>query len=192
MKRRSTRLLILGASESGKSWWAKRYVDQLSSSKPILVWDPENEWCGRLADSPIKHARSYSSVRQIIAAARSGPIRRAVLQTNSRRQFELLARLAYEAGDLVLVVDEASSYCRADVCPRSMLDVAQRSRHRRVDLVVIAQRPMLVHPDIRDNKADAVIFRMPGEGSLQWVRSEFGKSVAERVAKLKPRCFVRA
>jgi DNA helicase HerA-like ATPase len=186
--------VILGASESGKSWFAKRLVDRLSAAKPVLVWDPQAEWAGPDADAGIRGARCFAGVAELCASLRAGPPApgaRLVVQSARRGDFAALCRLAYTAGNLAFVVDEAHQVLKADRCPREAEELMQVSRHRRVDLVLIAQRPTGIGPDFRDNKAECILFRMPGEASLQWVRAEFGKSVEERLRAMPARAWIR-
>lgn len=194
--RRSERWIILGASFSGKSWWAKRQVDRLPRTELVLVWDPTREWAGPDADAGIRGALVFPGMAELAVWARDhNPVRegkRLVVQSGRTRprDFPLFCRFAYALGSCWCVIDEAHAWARADSIPRELVYLSQVSRHRRVNLVTIAQRPTGLAPDIRDNKGRTILFRMPGEASLAWVRNEFGKTAEESVRKLPPRCYV--
>lgn len=192
--RRSERWVVFGASESGKSYWTKRQVDRIPASDLVLVWDPTGEWTGPRADKGIARARAFPGMLELIGWVLqhnpTGAGKRLVVQSARPKDFAAFCRFAYLTGDCWVVIDEAHHWCRADRIPRDMVYLSQVSRHRRCNLVLIAQRPTGLSPDLRDNKARTVLFRMPGEASLAWVRNEFGKETEERVRKCPPRSYV--
>lgn len=208
--RSSECIIVLGRKGSGKSHWSKGYVDALRGREPVLVWDPKGEWCGPVADRGIRRAERFTSTAALCAwIAQHNPrleSRRLVVQpprvaAPSGRgrgrplpphyaDFERLCALAADAGDCWLVVDEAATYCRSDVIPETLRELLQVSRHHRVNTLFIAQRPTHLHPDLRDNKDRCILFQMPGEASLAWVRGEFGKTAESAMRKLRPRAWI--
>ncbi len=192
--RAAQRRLVLGTSDSGKSYWSKRFVDRLGPGELVLIWDPESEWAGPIAKDGIAHAVCFHSLAQLTAwILTHNPRldgRRLVVQVSGRAQFTELARIAFRAGDLWLVVDEAHSWCSAHKCPEAMLDLVKRCRHRRVSLLLISQRPAGLHPDIRNVKSAVTLFQMPDLLSRQWVRNEISPELELALRKLPLQAYL--
>jgi len=189
----SSRTIVLGASESGKSYWSKRQVDNLGDEL-VLVWDPQHEWAGQDATDGIKGAHTFPGMAELCRWIQQNNPRergaRLVVQSARTADFAAFCKLAYTAQNCWAVVDEAHAWMRANELPEEARYLVQVSRHRRVSLLLVAQRPTGLAPDVRDNKARVVLFHMPGQASLAWVRGEFGKEAEESVRKLPPRCYL--
>lgn len=192
MKRASTRTLVLGDSGYGKSYWAKSEVDSRRDGRPVVVWDPTAEWAGPSADRPLSGANVFPTVAALCAGLVRAPLPRVVLQPprDAEQEFRALCELVFRAGDCVFVVDEAHTFCRMGQVPRELLDVLRMSRHRRVDLYLIGQRPFALAPDIRDQVNRTVLFHMSGGESLAWCDRERARGLGARVLALKPRQFI--
>ncbi len=192
MKRASSRTLILGDSGNGKSFWAKGQIDALGTAKPILVWDPTAEWAGPSADRPLRGANTFPSVDALCVALGRAALPRCVVQIarDADADFRRFCSLAFTAGDCVCVIDEAHNFCRQGKCPVELLDLLRMSRHRRVDLYLIGQRPFALAPDIRDQVNRTVLFRMSGAESLNWCDREREQGLGARVANLAPHKFI--
>lgn len=117
---------------------------------------------------------------------------RVVFQCGHANEAELarLCQLAHDAGDLTLVIDEAHIYCAASNCPPYLLTLMRVSRHRRVNLVLLAQRPYGLAPSLRTQCTDTVLFHLSGGDDRDWVKRERSPELAERVATLKPREWI--
>lgn len=193
-ERSSERIIVLGASESGKSYWCKRFVDRIDRRALVFVWDPNGEWAGPAHLHGIRGATVFRSTGELVTwIVRNNPRpegKRLVVQAGTVRDLELFCRLAYDAGDCWVVIDEGHTWLRAATCPEEAKELWRKSRHRRCNLLVTAQRPTGLSPDIRDNKARTILFRMPGEASLAWVRGEFGKILESATRKLPARSWI--
>jgi hypothetical protein len=131
-------------------------------------------------------------MRDVRAAFAKGVPRRTVLQCGlaAADDFEDLCRLAGRGGDCTLVIDEAHSWCAQGRCPTYLLHLLRLSRHWRVNLLFIAQRPHTLAVDLREQASRVVLFHMSGQGALDWVRAELSPELPERVAALKPREWI--
>jgi hypothetical protein len=192
--RAAERWLVLGTAGVGKSYWTKRFVDRLGPQL-VIIWDPESEWAGPLADNGIRGAQCFRGIGELAAwVAKHNPRlegRRLVIQGGGAAQFEELCRIAYRACDLWLVIDEAHSWASAKDAPQALLDLVQRCRHVRVSLVFIAQRPKGLTPVIRNVKSNVVLFQLPDSASRDWVRNEVAEDLAEPLRTLPPRVCLK-
>ncbi len=190
--RASDRVLVLGDSGFGKSYHVKGLVNALGSEKPIIVWDPTCEWAGSSAERGLRGARVFHSVESLCTALRTQTLSRIVLQcgVTAEEEFAKLCSLVFAAGDCVFVVDEAHNHCRAGQCPKAMLAIVRMSRHRRIDLFVISQRPYTLAPDLRAQVNRTLLFHLSGESDTTWCDKERGRGMGERVYALKPREWI--
>lgn len=113
-----------------------------------------------------------------------------VVQSDGEREFSLFCRLVHTSGRVVAVIDEAHLYCRHGYAPPALLAVNRLSRHRAVDLILIAQRPHGLAVDLRDQRSRLHLFTMTGEASLQWVRNECSADAEKRLRALAPHAFL--
>lgn len=189
--RRSLRLVVLGNSESGKSFWTKRFIDLLPAAHPVLIWDPTMEWAGSAADAPIANAQTFAGVRELCAAIAGGlVVRRAVIQS-ARADFAAFCQLCFDAGDLTCVIDEAHIHCKQGLCPDVFLTLMRVSRHRRVNLVLIAQRPHGLAVDLRTQANTFMLFTLRASSSIEWIRNDLDPNLAAMVERLKPREYIK-
>lgn len=153
------------------------------------------EWAGPRADHGIARARVFGSMAQMLATMRESQghaptFERFVVQSDGAREFALFCRFAYTAGNLTAVIDEAHLWCRHGYAPEELLSLNRLSRHRGVDLVLIAQRPHGLAVDLRDQRSRLHLFPLTGEASLQWVRNECGAEAEKRLRSLPARGFL--
>jgi hypothetical protein len=136
--RRSVDLVVglFGARGSGKSKTAKDY---LAAELPPrrLIWDTMDEYGD--------HARAVPSLSAMLKG--SGDATFALRYVPRGTDRELAARfgafcaLAYQRGDLMMIVEELQRVTQPSWAPADWSDCTLRGRHRRLAIFGISQRP---------------------------------------------------
>jgi len=105
-------------------------------------------------------------------------------------ELNFLAGVAWALGNVWLVIDEAHASCnhaavQAGEIP-NMVACVKRGRHRRINLIIAAQRPVDVSTLIRaETLADTTVyFRLVRHDDLRDVAAERGPEFARRVSSL--------
>ena len=187
--RRAPLTLIFGRMKSGKSYQAKSVVR--STRGRVWVWDPNAEWAGSDAvDAPgdlwpatdWQHALNY--------IARGGDAERVAWQLRAER-FPAWCELVRRTGGMLAVVDEAHDVVAPHRVPAECMRLVRRTRHSRIDLVFVAQRPAGVDVSIRSQAHQVVSFQQTEARDLDWIGGHCGRDVRRRVEQLPVReCVV--
>ena len=113
-------------------------------------------------------------------------------------ELNFLAGCAWALGNVWLVVDEAHASCNhsafaANEIP-NMMACVKRGRHRKISLLIVAQRPMDVATTVRAETlaGETFYFRLVRHDDLRDVASERGPEFARRVASLPRLRCIRA
>lgn len=179
--------LILGASQSGKSYFAKQRIEQLKASERVLVWDPNDEWRKPWAKGkkPLE-LDGADSVLDWFDARASGEGRdRCAFGACAHDELDVLVAYAYCATRTTLVLDEFHMACRGSSVSPTLEDMIARGRHRGVHCVFITQQPQLVPTRIYANAATVHVFRVADErGRAKLARAYGNRPEFERLASL--------
>lgn len=194
LKRQSTIGVHFGRKGSGKSYLAKRKTNR--SRRRTYVWDPQGEWAGPQADNGLTRSHvvtdSVSDWMRCVAAG-SKPSRCTVFQACPSHEFTTLVAFVMERGDCVLVVDELHNVAPPQLGftkvqgkrrAHPFVELIRTSRHRRVDLLLIAQRPAGVSRDVTSNADEIVCFRLTEKRDFEFVSARCGDSFVEGLASL--------
>jgi hypothetical protein len=125
-------IYVCGMPGSGKSLWVKRNIDK---DKRVLIWDVNDEYEGlRITTRP-----------QLVKALRGGvhkPLRvRYVPSAVTRVEFDYWAKAAFMLGNATIVAEETADVTHAGKAPDGWGMVIRRSRHQRLKVIGITQRP---------------------------------------------------
>lgn len=100
-------------------------------------------------------------------------------------ELEPFIKLCYLRGDMTMVIDEAHLICSGRNCPRSLLMSCLVGRHRRLSIVVVAQRFVGVHGSLRANADEFWFWRIIEPSDLEGIADRCGPEVAEQVQGLR-------
>jgi len=132
--------VIVGAPGTGKSSQIRILLEDRSARR--LIFDPLHEYDG-LGDR-----LDLEAIRRRLVEAGRGPFSLLYQPDGSdlvrlKRQFDVFCKLAFAAGDLLCVVDEAAdvtSPVRSQV-PEGWSTLLRQGRHRAVRIIAATQRP---------------------------------------------------
>lgn len=130
-----------GASGSGKSSRVKRWLNR-HRPRRALIWDTMAEY-----GSQAELAPTLTALLAAAAASRREFRLRYVPRGADAvlaARFEAFCALAYELGDITLVVEELQLVTRPSWAPASWSDCTLRGRHRNVTIFGVSQRPASV------------------------------------------------
>ena len=105
----------------------------------LLIWDPMRQFH--------KAARTVSTSGALVAALQKKPAEfRYALSTQADvtqwpAQFDVLCRVAYALGDLVLAADELADVTKPGWAPAGWSVVSRRGRHQKIITFGASQRP---------------------------------------------------
>jgi hypothetical protein len=133
--------VYIGVTGSGKGVSVNERLDELAPRR-LLMWDRRNEYG--------KRALAYDSLPGIIGAfkhAKGGPIRARYVaheRAGLDEQFEVICKLAMEAGNLVFVAEELSEVTKPSWAPPAWKKVLVQGRHMGLHVMPVCQRPALM------------------------------------------------
>lgn len=176
-------IIVLGKTGHGKSYWTWEYLrsqprvfcyDPIRDA-PNMVWmngDELVEWHDR--DS----ARGFLSGEEIRVRHRT----QFRIATSDEDSLETFGHLAFLRGDCVFAVEEASLvFEQGERISGWCKNIVFVGRHRKVSLVVTAQRAASIPIALRSQATRTVSFAQQEGDDLNWLKGVYGK---ERVAEL--------
>jgi len=149
------------------------------------IWDPNKEWAGADSVDGIPDcwpATDWKHALQVIAA-QGDPAPRIAWQLPPER-FPDWCRLVRRTGDMLCFVDEAHEVMGPRRLPPEAMQLVRRTRHARVHLVLIAQRPTAVDINVRSQAHGVVSFGMSEELDLKWIGGHCGPDVRRQLPTL--------
>lgn len=180
--------LVLGRKGQGKSYSIKRWLDKLPRHAPVLVFDRNLEYAGPHAKDGIRDAVAFRTLDEFLAAqkAQPGHIGRAVVG-GTTRDFERVCRYAHAAGGLTLVLDELHVYVNERTPPPEIFaELLYVGRHRRVNVVCGAWRPIGLPLFLRHAVDEIRVFQCTEPRDLAWFREVCGENFASKLPSLPP------
>lgn len=126
----------MGASGSGKSLYIKGELRRLKPRR-LVVWDPLGEY--REFGTPA------ATLGEILAAAKGAGFRLifrpAADPDQARKQFDVLCRIVFAAGDCTLVAEELAFVTSPSYAPAGWSECTLKGRHRALRIYGASQRP---------------------------------------------------
>jgi hypothetical protein len=144
---------VLGARGTGKSAWVKQQLGKLKPRR-LVVWDYMREYSDGTTDlaATIRAmgARSFSVVFQ---PSHDDTITDICGRKISVRawQFELFCKAAFEARNLVAIVEELAFVTRPSWAPAPWRELSLLGRHQGVSTIGTSQRPASIDKDFLGN-----------------------------------------
>lgn len=136
-------MAVLGSSGSGKSTFVKR---EISRGHPrLLIWDPMAEYEGE-ATAKMAELRAAMKAKKfrLVFRPSADPATR-----NS--QFDLFCRMALDAGNLTLVVEELRFVTTPSRAPLGWAQCCLTGRHKGLRIYGLSQRPASIDKDFLGN-----------------------------------------
>ena len=134
--RRDLRAFI-GATGSGKGVSIRATLRELKPRR-LLVWDPLGEY-GEFVTATV------GSLEAVATMAKGGAFQVAYWpgedESKYRERFALFCRIAFAAGDLVMLIEELSEVTSPSYAPPSWRKCTKQGRHRGLIIMAGTQRP---------------------------------------------------
>lgn len=145
-------ILFLGVTMSGKTTAARMYSRAYCKHRiPVVVFDPVGS--ATLGGDWGEGAKVYQDAEEFIDYLHSGKLQ-----------------------PCKMFIDEASSIFAHGQHENFWL--AERGRHYGIQLHTITQRPMRIHPSVRDQHAEAYVFRLKS-ADIANVGADFGHDLRD-------------
>ena len=151
----------------------------------MWIWDPNREWAGPLSVDGVPGcwpATSWSHATAILRE-RGDPADRVAWQLPPAR-FGEWCDLVRRCGDMLAIVDEAHDVASPGRVPAECMTLVRRTRHSRVDLVLVAQRPSGVDINVRSQAHEVTSFAMSESRDLEWIGGHCGSDMRKKVPDL--------
>jgi hypothetical protein len=187
----------VGKRGSRKSTRAKECLGEcLKAGRRVIAFDPHNEYAqdGHASEEvilgPLPSSRELWSVLADPSELLEGDTSFAVVpdsleEEDLARGFDELARLAYQAGDLVFSADELVLYFMSARVQKRINFLATQGRHARMPLVLAAQRMVHIPLTARTQLTELDTGKQDDPDDVAAIAKRCGKDFAEKVPKLK-------
>lgn len=135
-KNRAFIVAVMGASGSGKSLFIKQEL-RATNPRRLVVWDPLREYA--------EFGTAASKLNDLLQSAKSKTFRGIFNPSGdpaqARRQFDILCRIVFAAGDCVLVAEELAFVTSPSFAPPGWSECTLKGRHRGLRIYGASQRP---------------------------------------------------
>ncbi len=135
---------VMGGSGSGKSTFIKREIARLKP-KRLIIFDVMHEYDA--LGQPVKFCSDLAR----LAKQKTFKLIFQPSSLNMQQQFDFVCKLAFNLGDLVLVVEELNRVTDAGKAPPYWQDCTSRGRHKGLMIYGASQRPAGVDKDFFSN-----------------------------------------
>ena len=160
-------VLVMGRTGMGKSIWTRSYC---KNKKRIFAYDPLMELNVNYVDR-----RELINLHDSGLLSSDNPHAVRIGVTNEE-DLEVLAALAFLHGDAHLVIEEAGILFPPGArAPSWMRDAVFIGRHRRLSLLITAQRPTSIPVDMRSQASRVVCFSQREQRDMGWLEEFYGE-----------------
>ena len=165
--------LYLGTGGSGKTTLALAHLGAFP--RTLIVDTTGQDALGRGARVTDNAARLV----QLLQEHRAEPCR-ITWRPATDDLFEWGNRVAWAAGDLAVLWDDADLFMGPQRLPPMSRQLWNMGRHRGVRVFITSRRPAAVSRDCTANLARAAVFRMQDPADVRWLRGFLDQAGAER------------
>jgi len=171
-------VLVLGKTGYGKSVWTKEYT---RPKKRLLVYDLCREYpvTYHNSDELLDMMEENEQMNELTAETTALPkeFRIGAWKTEDA---DIVGSLAFCEGDCTLVLEEMSTlYGRGEKMDSWLREIVFLGRHRRVSLVVTAQRAASIPIDLRSQANRVISFNQVESRDMTWLDDYFGERSEE-------------
>lgn len=134
---------FIGASGSGKGVSVRALLKE-EKPKRLLVWDPLNEYsafCKVRTNNVAVMARACNAPAFSVVFSPGNKVK------NFAAPFEDFCRVAWSAGNCMVLVEELSDVTTPSLAPPLWAQLSRKGRHRGLQLVACTQRPAKIDKD---------------------------------------------
>lgn len=179
-------IVVIAPKGAGKTY---RVAQMVRESERVAVfdmtWEAAYNECQSFKGRPREFAASiHPNVKSFRCAYRPTTIE-PDKDLVTCPELEPFIKLCYLRGDMTMVIDEAHLICSGRNCPRSLLMSCLVGRHRRLNIVVVAQRFTGVHGSLRANADEFWFWRIIEPADVEGIADRCGPEVAEQVTNLR-------
>lgn len=100
-------------------------------------------------------------------------------------EFEPLLKLCHKRGDMYFIIDEAHLLCNSRNCPPELMMASYVGGHSGFSMILIAQSFTGIHPVVRRNADELLLWRVIEPSDLEGIRDRCGRDVEEQVRNLR-------
>ncbi|MEM9110569.1 MAG: DUF87 domain-containing protein [Planctomycetota bacterium] len=197
-----SRMLIQGASGSGKSYLARGIVEQAAHHVPVIVIDPEGEYAtlrelhpmllvghGQAVDVPADINTAAALAKRLNENKVSAVLDLSELPLHQRRGFVrryiegLMAVPAKKRQPAIVLGDEAHKFAaQSDRCEslEAMADLSSRGRKRKLCLIAATQRISKFHNDVAAELKNRLIGGTTLDVDVKRAGDELGMTTKDR------------
>jgi DNA helicase HerA-like ATPase len=180
MAKTSKITVYVGPKGSGKSFSLKKFLR--NERRRFVLFDSTGEYSSRGKEG-IPGLRKHRSLSAFFDSVRGGQrIQKEAIRADWRT-FEAFCRFAFEAGNMVVCIEEVGRFLTEASSSRAFRDLCERSRHVGVDVVLVVSRPTFIPPFARTQVDDWVVFKTQERTDLALYRS-ISSEAAERIPDL--------
>ena len=176
---------FIGPKGSGKSYLAKQRIRVEARKRRVLIFDLTGEYVPRGREG-IPGLKTFNGTREFLAYARREPlIAGAYSVRGGWRDFSAFCAFVYALGDCMVVFEELTALEEEIRKSRQWKDIENRSRHRRLDLLLVGHRPPSLPPRIRNQVDTFHVFKTLEPVDLAfWAQRAGDPTAADRVRAL--------
>lgn len=177
-------IVIFGKRGSGKSRFTKRY---LAGIERAFIFDPLSEYHNTFVAENFLELTAYMKInhsKSFRVACRFAGVDKTEEEVD--REYQFAARLAWEIGNLMLVIDECELYLNSSERYQDsnfLNRIISLGRHRNIGILAIGRRPTEVPIRLRSVATTIVCFQFDEPSNLAYLE-RWGLPV-EAIASLK-------
>jgi hypothetical protein len=165
------RMGIFGSSGFGKSYFIKnRLIPLLAKFKPVIIFDRKGEYGGPLAKDVPQKWKAFRGFKGFLKALQDPKLLNYKLKAepyvivcSSDSDYIQGIKFFHEMGNPVsLILEEVYDLLKHPDFKETknrIIQLARHGRHEKIDIALISQRGMDLHPDVRSQLNSFITFR---------------------------------